>query len=46
MQSKKEETNISTMKTHQMPKKWQRLTCTKVPFPNQDLQNDIVPPRL
>ena len=43
---KKEENNISTMKTHQMPNKWQYLTCIKVPFSNQNLQNDIVTPRL
>ena len=45
-QKKKEENNISTMKTHQMPKKWQYLTCIKVSFLNQNLQNDIVTPRL
>ena len=33
---KKEENNISTMKTHQMPNKWQYLTCTKVSFSNPD----------
>ena len=43
---KKEENNISTMKTHQMPNKWRHLTCIKVPFSNQNLQNDIVTPRL
>ena len=43
---KKEENNISTMKTHQMPNKWQYLTCIKVSFLNQNLQNDIVTPRL
>ena len=43
---KKEENNISTMKTYQMPNKWQYLTCIKVPFSNQNLQNDIVTPRL
>ena len=43
---KKEENNISTMKTHQMPNKWQYLTCIKVSFSNQNLQNDIVTPRL
>ena len=37
---KKEEINISTMKTHQMPNKWQYLTCIKVLFSNQNLQND------
>ena len=39
---KKEENNISTMKTYQMPNKWQYLTS----FSNQNLQNDIVTPRL
>ena len=29
---KKEENNISTMKTYQMPNKWQYLTCIKVSF--------------
>ena len=43
---KREENNISTMKTYQMPNKWQYLTCTDVPFLNQNLQNDIVTPRL
>ena len=43
---KKEEINISTMKTHQMPNKWQCLTCIKVSFSKQNLQNDIVTPRL
>ena len=43
---KKQEINTSTMKTHQMPNKWQYLTCIKVPFSNQDLQNDIMTPRL
>ena len=43
---KKEEINIPTMKTHQMPIKWQYLTCIKVSFSNQNLQNDIVTPRL
>ena len=42
----KEEINISTMKTHQIPNKWQYLTCIKVSFSNQNLQNDIVTPRL
>ena len=45
-ESKKEEINISTMKTHQMPNKWQYLTCIKVSFLNQNLQNDTVTPRL
>ena len=35
-QKKKEEINISTMKTHQMPNKWQYLTCIKVSFSNQE----------
>ena len=43
---KKEENNIATMKTHQMPNKWQYLTCIKVPCSNQNLQNDIMTPRL
>ena len=43
---KKEEINISTMKTHQIPNKWQHLTCIKVSFSNQNLQNDIVTLRL
>ena len=43
---KKEENNISTMKTHQMPNWWQYLTCIKVSFSNQNLLNDIVTPRL
>ena len=43
---KKEEINISTMKTQQMPNKWQYLTCIKVSFANQNLQNDIVTTRL
>ena len=43
---KKEEINISTMKTRQMPNKWQYLTYIKVSFSNQNLQNDIVTPRL
>ena len=30
----KEENNISTMKTHQMPDKWQCLTHIKVSFSN------------
>ena len=41
-----EKKKTSTMKTHQMPNKWQYLTCTKVSFSNQNLQNDIVTPRL
>ena len=43
---KKEENTISTMKTHQISNKWQYLTCSKVPFANQNLQNDLVTPRL
>ena len=42
----KEEIDISTMKTHQMPKKWQYLNCIKVSFSNENLQNDIVTLRL
>ena len=38
---KKEEENILTMKTHQMPNKWQYLTCIEVSFSNQNLQNDL-----
>ena len=38
---KKEENNISTMKTCEMPNKWQYLTCIKVLFSNQNLQNDV-----
>ena len=45
-QKKKEEINISTMKTHQMPNKWQYPTCIKVSFSKENLQNDIVTPRL
>ena len=45
-QNQKKEENISSMKTYQMPNKWQYLTCIKVPFSNQNLQNDIVTPRL
>ena len=43
---KKEEINIPTMKTQQMPNKWQYLTCIKVSFSNKNLKNDIVTPRL
>ena len=43
---KKEENNISTMKTYKIPNKWQYLTCIKVPFSNQNLKNDVVAPRL
>ena len=39
-QKKEKEINKSTMKTHQMPNKWQYLTCIKVSFSNQNLQND------
>ena len=42
---KKEENNLSTMKTHQMSNKWQHLTCIKVSFSSENLQNDIVTPR-
>ena len=42
----KKDINISTMKTHQMYNKWQYLTCIKVSLSNQNLQNDIVTPRL
>ena len=41
---KKEKIKISNMKAHQMPNEWQHLTCIKVPFPNQKLQNDILTP--
>ena len=41
LNQKKEENNISTMKTHQMPNKWQHLTCIKVSISKQNLQNDI-----
>ena len=43
---KKAENNKSNIKTDQMPNKWQYLTCIKVSFSNQNLQNDIVTPRL
>ena len=43
---KKKEINISTMKTYQMPNKWQYLTGIKVSFSSQNLQNDIVTPTL
>ena len=42
----KEKNDTSSMKTHQMPNKWQYLTCIKVSFSTQNLQNDIVTPRL
>ena len=42
---KKEENNMSAMKTYQIPHKWKYLTCIKVTFSNQNLQNDIVTPR-
>ena len=45
-ESKNEDINISTIKTHQMRNKWQYLICIKVSFSNQNLQNDIVIPRL
>ena len=43
---KKKEIKISIMKTLQMLNKWQYPTCMKVSFTNQNLQNDIVTPRL
>ena len=43
---KKEENNISTMKTYQIPNKYQYLTCIKMSFSNQNLQHDMVTPRL
>ena len=43
---KQDEINISTMKTHQIPNKWQYLTCIKVSSSSQKLENDIVTPRL
>ena len=43
--SKKGEITKSTVKTHQMPNNRQYLTCIKVSFSNQNLQNDIVTPR-
>ena len=44
---KKEEINISTMKTHQMPSKWQAVSkLYQSVISNQNLQNDIVTPRL
>ena len=43
---KKEEIKVSTMKTHQMLNTWHYLTCIKVSFLNQNLQNDTVTPRL
>ena len=46
LNQKKEENDISTMKTYQMPNKWQYLTCIKVSFSNKNLQNDIVIHRL
>ena len=42
---KKEEINISTMETRQMPNQCQYLTCVKVSFSHQNLQNDTVTPR-
>ena len=45
-EKKQEEINISTMKTHQMPNKWQYLTCIKVSSSSQKLENDTVIPRL
>ena len=46
LNQEKEEINISSMKIHQMPNKWVYLTCIKVSFSNQNLQNDTVTPRL
>ena len=43
---KKEEINISSMKTHQISKKWLYLACIKVSFSNQNMQNYIVTPKL
>ena len=34
----KEEIDILTMKTHQMPNKWQYVTCIKVSISNQNLK--------
>ena len=34
---KKEVNNISSVKTYQMPNKWQYLTCIEVSFSNQNL---------
>ena len=45
-ESKKEEINIATMKSHLMPTKWQYLICIKVSLSNQNFPNDIVTPRL
>ena len=39
------EINISTTKTRQMPNQCQYLTCVKVSFSNQNLQNDTVTPK-
>ena len=43
---KKDEIAISTMKTNQMSTMWQYLNSIKLSFSNQNLQNDIVIPRL
>ena len=43
---KKRKKITSTMKAYQMPNKWQYLTCIKLSFSNQNLQNDIMTPRL
>ena len=43
---KTEENNISTMKTYQMPNKRQYLTCIEASLSNQNLQNNIMTPRL
>ena len=37
---KKRKDITSTMKTYQMPNKWQYVTCIKVSFLNQNLQNE------
>ena len=33
---KREENNLTTMKTYQMPNKWQYVICIKVSFSNQN----------
>ena len=45
-QSKGKKNDISAMKTHPMSDNCQYLTCIKVSFLNQNLQNDMVTPRL
>ena len=37
---------IITIKTQQMPNKWQYLTCIKVSFANENLQSDLMKSRL